>query len=54
MAYDTKVLLTLLAQAIAKTDSVKEAYMMVARAANVEGVQLPSYDEMVKEIEKEK
>jgi len=28
--------------------------MIVVRAANVEGVQLPSYDEMIKEMEKEK
>jgi len=54
MAYDTKVLLTLLAQAIAKTGSVKEAYMIVVRAANVEGVQLPSYEEMIKEMESAK
>jgi len=52
MAYDTKVMLTLLAQAIAKSKSIEEAYMVVVRAANVEGVQLPPLSEMMAEINK--
>jgi len=50
MAYETKVILTLLAQNIAKAKSVKEAYSIVTRAANVEGRILPDYDQMVQEI----
>ena len=54
MAYETKVILTLLAQQIAKAESVREAYAILARAANVEGVRLPAYDELIKEMEQEK
>jgi len=52
MAYDTKVLLSLLAQAIVKAETVEEAYMIIARAANVEGVLLPPFAEMLAEIKK--
>ena len=54
MAYETKVILTLLAQQVAQAQSVREAYALIARAANVEGVQLPGYDDLKKEIEDEK
>ncbi|MCL2198883.1 MAG: hypothetical protein FWB80_08170 [Defluviitaleaceae bacterium] len=53
MAYETKVILTALAERIVKADSVKEAYGAVRRAASVEGVQLPQYDDFKKELEKE-
>ena len=53
MAFETKVLLSLLADAVAKTDNVKAAYEVIARAANVEGVQLPSYDEKRKQLKDE-
>ena len=53
MAYETKVILTSLAERIAKAKTVKEAYGAVRRAANVEGMQLPPYDEFVKEMDKE-
>jgi hypothetical protein len=55
MAYETKVILTLLAQQVAMAKSVKEAYMLIVQAANVEGVTLPSYEDFLKtlaEIEK--
>ena len=51
MSYETKVILALLAQQIAKASSVREAYTMVADAANVEGVKLPDYDEYLKKLE---
>jgi len=53
MAYETKAIFSLLADSIAKAKSVKEAYNVVARAANVEGVKLPTYDEYIKMLEKE-
>ena len=53
MAYETKVILTLLAQQIAKSKNIKEAYAVVKMATNVEGLLLPSYDEMLKEMEEE-
>jgi len=51
MAYETKVILTLLAQQIGNAESVQEAYEYVVRAASVEGVQLPSFEEWKKEVE---
>jgi len=53
MAYETKVILTLLAKAISNADSVEEAYETVAEAASVEGMTLPSYAEVL-EKRKEK
>jgi len=53
MAYETKAIFSLLADSIAKSKSVKEAYNVVARAANVEGVKLPSYEEYLQILEKE-
>jgi hypothetical protein len=54
MAYETKVILALLAQQIGRSKTVKEAYTAVVRAANVEGVQLPTYEEFLRECEEEK
>jgi len=54
MAYETKVILTLLAQQVAQTQSAREAYALIVRAANVEGLKLPTFDDMVKELEDEK
>jgi hypothetical protein len=51
MAYETKVILMLLAQQIGKAKSIKEAYTLVAKAASVEGLVLPTYEEFIKEIE---
>jgi hypothetical protein len=53
MAYETKVILALLAQQIAQAKTVREAYGAVKRAANVEGLQLPTMDELLKEIKEE-
>ena len=54
MAYETKVILSLLAQLIGKSKTIKEAYNAIVKAANVEGVELPSYEDFVKEQEQEK
>ena len=51
MAYETKVILMLLAQQVAKSKTVKEAYNAIARAASVEGVSLPPFEEFLREIE---
>jgi len=51
MAYDTKALLSSLAQNVAKSESVEEAYLAVMKTANVEGVQIPTYDEAMEELE---
>jgi effector-binding domain-containing protein len=49
MAYETKVILTLLARHIGKSKTIKEAYTAVVEAANVEGLQLPSYEQFIEE-----
>jgi hypothetical protein len=53
MAYETKVILSLLSESIGRAKSVKECYNYVVKAANVEGVQLPDYAEFQKSLEKE-
>jgi hypothetical protein len=50
MAYETKVILTLLAQQVGKAKNLKEAYTCIIKAANVEGLELPTYEEYKKEI----
>jgi len=54
MEYEIKVILTLLAENICRAKSVKEAYKCVARAANVEGVCLPTFEEMRAELEEDR
>lgn len=54
MAFETKVLLATLAEAIVRSNNVKEAYNILTKAANVEGIQLPSYEDKLKEIENDK
>jgi len=54
MAMETKVILQLLADSISKAETVKEAYMCVERAANVEGMRLSSFEESRAEWEKAK
>ena len=51
VAYETKVILTLLAERISQAQSIREAYQSVVRAASAEGLQLPTFDEMKAEIE---
>ena len=53
MASETKLILALLAQQVGKAKSVKEAYNAIVKAANVEGVQLPSYEDFLKELDEE-
>jgi len=54
MAYETKVILKSLANQVAKAKSLREAYEAIRDVANVEGVQLLPYDDVLnrfKEIE---
>lgn len=50
MAYDTKAMFSLIANNIAKSASLEEAYAAVLEAANAEGVSLPTYEEKIAEI----
>ena len=54
MAYETKVILSLLARQVANSGSVAEAYAAIRSAANVEEMLLPPYEELVQELKKEK
>ena len=54
MALETKVILALLAQSIGKSTTTREAYNCVVKAANVEGLNLPSYDEFLQELEEDR
>ncbi|MCL2168527.1 MAG: hypothetical protein FWB74_00715 [Defluviitaleaceae bacterium] len=48
MAIETKMLISVLLDAVAKSTTVEEAYKVLANAASVEGVNVPTYDEAVK------
>jgi hypothetical protein len=48
MAYETKVILALIAERIANAKSTKEAYNVIVNAASVEGLQLPSFEDAQK------
>ena len=54
MAYETKVILTLLAQQAAQAKSLREMYKYIAMAANAEGLALPTYDDMKKALSAER
>ena len=54
MSYETKVILDLIAQSVAKAETLKEAYNIIASAASVEGLQLPTYEDALKKIEEAK
>jgi len=54
MAFETKVILTLLIDSIAKAKTIEEAYDTVARAARVEGLDIPSYEEAVAQVEEKR
>ena len=47
MAYETKVILAMLAERISNATSIEEAYEVIRNAANVEGVQLPAYCDVI-------
>jgi len=49
MAYETKVILTLLAHQVVKSKNLREAYTAIEAAANTEGIKLPTFDELLAE-----
>ncbi|MCL2421850.1 MAG: hypothetical protein FWD03_08340 [Defluviitaleaceae bacterium] len=53
MAYETKLIMALLAERVAKAETVEEAYSVISNAASVEGLKLPTYED-AKEKFKEK
>ena len=50
MALETKVILSLLLTGVSKSESLEEAYNVVADAARVEGLKVFPYDEIKKQI----
>jgi len=50
MAYETKAIFSLLAESIGRAKTVREAYNIVVKAANIEGVQIVSYDEFIEQL----
>jgi len=50
MAYETKVILRLLANQIALAETIEQAFEMIRTAAQVEGLIIPDYDEVRKEL----
>jgi len=52
MAFETKVILTLLAEYVGRAETVEEAYNVIVKAANVEGLELPSYEEFIEKTKK--
>ena len=54
MAYETKVILRLLASQVAKAENLEEAYDAIATAASVEGMKIPDYKDEKARINKKK
>ena len=54
MAYETKVILTMVANYICRAKTLKQVYDYIAEAAKTEGIDMPSYDEKIKKLESEK
>ena len=52
MALETKVILSLLLDGVAKSENLEEAYDIVANAARVEGLKVLTYEEALRKIEK--
>ena len=54
MAFETKALLTLLADVALRAETVEEMYNVIAKTANAEGMILKPYEEAKAEIKKNK
>ena len=52
MAYETKVILIALADTAARTKA-KDIYRLIVKMANVDGIDLKSYEDAVAEIEEQ-
>jgi hypothetical protein len=51
MAYESKALLASVAQIMAKSKTMEEAYKAISQIANVEGVILKPFQELKKDLE---
>ena len=51
--YETKVILTLLAEKAAEAKTTKEIFNAIRNAAGAEGMKLPTFDEMKKKLEED-
>jgi len=54
MAFETKVILSMIIQLIAKSDTIKDAYNSVSMASKVEGLDFPLYEEMLEKLRTDK
>ena len=54
MAYETKVILTMLAEYVGRAETLEEVYDFIVQAANVEGLKLPSYEEFQEKLRQKK
>ena len=50
MAYETKVILRMLANQVALAETTEQAFEMIRSAAQVEGLTIPGYEEVRKEL----
>ena len=53
MAIETKMLIAVLTNSVGKAKSVREAYNILVMAANVEGMNFPSYEDFQKNLKEE-
>jgi len=53
MSCETKVILASLVEHVGKAKTVKEAYRAIVKAASVEGMNFPSYEEFQKELQED-
>jgi len=53
LASETKIILTMAAEYIGRAKSIKEAYNFVVKAANAEGLELPSFEEFQRNLDAE-
>ena len=50
MAYETKVILRMLANQVALAETLEQAFEMIRSAAEVEGLSVPDYDDIRKQL----
>ena len=53
MAYETKVIIRSIARILIRCTSIKQAYKELLRIAQDEGVNLPTYEEALRELEED-
>ena len=50
MAYETKVILRMLANQVALAETIEQAFELIRTAAQVEGLTIPDYEEVRREL----